>query len=60
MVSIVRHSFMRICSMSMFCEDTHICKRITNEIINTIVNINMLESKDEIKYVLYKYILLNV
>lgn len=38
--------------MSMFCEDTHICKRITNEIIYTIVNINVSESKEEIKYVL--------
>lgn len=43
---------MRICSLSMFCEDANICKRITNEIINTVININMPECKDEIKYVL--------
>lgn len=43
---------MRVCSLSMFCEDANICKRITNEIINTVININISECKDEIKYVL--------
>lgn len=43
---------MRVCSLLMFCEDGNICKRIANEIINTVININMSECKDEIKYVL--------
>lgn len=48
-ISIIRHALMRICSLSMFCEDTNICKRITNEIINTFVTISVPEFKDEIK-----------
>lgn len=43
---------MRICSVSMFCEDTNICKRITNEIISTFVSISVSQSNDEIKYVI--------
>lgn len=50
LISIIRHSLMRICSVSMFCEDTNICKRITNEIINTIINISVSHPNDEIKY----------
>lgn len=41
---------MRICSVSMFCEETNICKRITNEIIKTFVNLSGSQSNDEIKY----------
>lgn len=49
--TIIQHSLMRVCSVSMFCDDTNICKRITNEIINTLVNISTSQSNDEIKYV---------
>lgn len=50
LISIIQHSLMRICSVSMFCEDTNICKRITNEILNTIINISLSQPNDEIKY----------
>ncbi|VVC34388.1 Hypothetical protein CINCED_3A011587 [Cinara cedri] len=49
-ISIIRHSLMRICSVSMFCEDVNICKRITNEIINTLINISLSQCTDEIKH----------
>lgn len=55
LISIIRHSLMRICSVSMFCEHVNICKRITNEIINTCINISMLQSTDEIKYVFFYF-----
>lgn len=48
--SIIQHSLMRICSVSMFCEDSNICKRISEEIIRTLINISMSQSNDEIKY----------
>jgi len=44
---------MRICSVSMFCEETNICKRITNEIINTFINLSVSQSNEEIKYTLF-------
>lgn len=49
-LSIIQHSLMRICSVSIFCEETNICKRITNEIINTFINLSVSESNEEIKY----------
>lgn len=49
--TIIQHSLTRICSVSMFCEDSNICKRITNEIINTIVNISVSQPDNDIKYV---------
>ncbi|XP_060866553.1 protein MMS22-like [Metopolophium dirhodum] len=48
-LSIIQHTLMRICSVSMFCEETNICKRITNEIINTLINLSVSQSNDEIK-----------
>lgn len=50
-ISIIRHSLMRICSVSIFCEDTHICKRIINEILNSIINISTAQPNDDIKYI---------
>lgn len=52
-VSIIRYSFMRICSVSMFCEDSNICKRIANEVISTLISISSTQSSVEIKYVLF-------
>lgn len=50
-ISLIRNSLMRIFSISMFCEDTNVCKRITNDIFNTFINISESHSNDEIKYV---------
>lgn len=50
-LSIIRHAFMRICSVSMFCEETNICRRITNEIINTFISLSESPSNEEIKYI---------
>lgn len=55
-MSLIRHLLMRVCSVSMFCEDANICKRITNEIFNTFVNIAVSQPNDEIKYVPFYYI----
>lgn len=49
-LSIIQHTLMRICSVSMFCEETNICKRISNEIINTFINLSVSHSNEEIKY----------
>ncbi|XP_022169090.1 protein MMS22-like isoform X2 [Myzus persicae] len=48
-LSIIQHTLMRICSVSMFCEETNVCKRITNEIINTFINLCVSQSNEEIK-----------
>ncbi|XP_025201736.1 protein MMS22-like [Melanaphis sacchari] len=48
-LSIIQHSLMRICSVSIFCEETNICKRITNEIINTFINISVSSNNEKIK-----------
>lgn len=52
-ISIIRNSLMRIFSISMFCEDTNVCKRITNEIFKTFINISESHSSDEIKYITF-------
>lgn len=48
-LSIIQHAFMRICSVSMFCEETNICRRITNEIINTFISLSESSSNEDIK-----------
>jgi hypothetical protein len=46
-ISIIQNALMRVCAVSMFCEDSNICKRITKEIIKTLVDQSL--CNDDIK-----------
>ncbi|XP_050425464.1 protein MMS22-like [Adelges cooleyi] len=48
-LSITHHTFARICSVMMFCEDANVCKRIANDILGTLIQVSESNSSNEIK-----------
>ncbi|XP_050538340.1 protein MMS22-like [Daktulosphaira vitifoliae] len=48
-VSITHYTFTRICSVMMFCEDSNICKRISNNILSNLINMSISDASNKIK-----------